>query len=84
MLVHRVEPDYPKIMRLGHVEGIIVLSAVIDRNGDVEVKEVLKSVHPILDRESVRAVNQWKYRPAKLGERPISVWFTVTVSFKLR
>lgn len=84
VLVHRVQPDYPDVVRRARIEGLVVLRAVISRNGDVEVREVLQSVNPILEREAIKAVNQWKYRPARFNGRAVSVWFTVTVSFKLR
>lgn len=84
VLVHRVQPQYPDIVRQARIQGLVILKAVISRNGDVEVREVLQSVNPILEREAIKAVNQWKYRPARFNNRPVSVWFTVTVSYKLR
>jgi protein TonB len=84
VLIQRVQPEYPGVARQARIEGVVVLRAIISRTGDVEVKEVLKALHPILDREAIRAVNQWKYNPARVGNRPVSVWFTVTVSYKLR
>lgn len=84
VLTLRVQPEYPDIMRQAHVQGVVILNAVISKTGDVEVREVLKSVHPILDREAVRAVNQWKYKPATVNGNPVAVWFTVTVSYRLR
>lgn len=84
VLIHRIQPEYPETMRLAHIQGLVVLSAVITRTGDVEVKEVLRSLNAVLDREAIRAVSQWKYRPALLNNRPVSVWFTVSVDYKLR
>ncbi len=45
--------------------------------------EVLKSADPALDLEAARAVTQWKYRPAMLDGRPVRVYLTVTVTFRL-
>lgn len=84
VLIRRVQPQYPDIVRQAHIQGLVILKAVISRNGDVEVREVLQSVNPILEREAIKAVNQWKYRPARFNGRAVSVWFTVTVSYKLR
>lgn len=84
VLLKRVQPEYPEIMRRAKVQGIVVLSAVISRTGDVEVKEVLKSLNSVMDGAAVRAVNEWKYHPATLNGRPISVWFTITVYYRLR
>lgn len=84
VLVHRVQPEYPETMRRAGIQGVVVLSAIITRTGDVEVKEVLRSLNAILDGAAIRAVSQWKYRPAMLNNRPVSVWFTVTVDYKIR
>lgn len=84
VVLKRIDPEYPEIMRRAKVQGTVILSAVISRTGDVQVKEVLMSLNNVMDGAAIRAVNQWKYRPATLNGRPISVWFTITVSYKLR
>ena len=45
--------------------------------------KVLKSVNPLLDASAVRAVQQWRYRPATLNGRAVRVYLTVTVTFNL-
>src|SRR6266498_3233107 len=51
--------------------------------GGVEDVKVLKSVNPLLDASAVRAVQQWRYRPATLNGRAVRVYLTVTVTFNL-
>ena len=80
----RVDPEYPESMRRGHVEGVVILEAIITASGDVADVRVLKSVNPILDRAATDAVRRWRYRAATLNGRAARVYLTVTVTFGLR
>ena len=82
-LVKKVEPPYPEVARRSRLEGVVVLEAVITKTGTVEEVKILRSLHPVLDQAALNAVKQWKYEPAVLNGRPVKVYFTVTVTFKL-
>jgi protein TonB len=82
-LVKKVEPPYPEIARRSKLEGVVVLEAVITKTGSVEEVKVLRALHPVLDQAALNAVKQWKYEPAILNGKPVKVYFTVTVTFKL-
>jgi periplasmic protein TonB len=83
-LIKKVEPPYPEVARRSRLEGVVVLEAVITKTGSVEEVKVLRSLHPVLDAAATNAVKQWKYKPAILNGRPVKVYFTVTVTFKLQ
>jgi protein TonB len=83
VLVNRAEPTYPEAARKARMEGVVILEAIITASGSVEEVKVLKSVNPLLDSSAVRAVQQWKYRPATLNGRAVRVYLTVTVTFNL-
>lgn len=83
-VVHRVEPAYPQTLLRMHKEGIVILQALITANGDVEKIEILKSDHPLFSQSAINAVSQWKYRPAQMRGKPVSVYFTVTVMFHIK
>jgi periplasmic protein TonB len=59
------------------------IEPIITDGGAVEDVRVLKSVNPLLDASAVRAVQQWKYKPATLNGRAVRVYLTVTVTFRL-
>ena len=84
VLVARVEPEYPEALRRARMEGIVILEAVITASGEVDQVRVLKSAGPLLDRATLEAVRQWRYKPATLNGRAVSVYLTVTVTFGLR
>lgn len=81
----KVAPMYPEIARKAGVEGVVILQAVVRRDGSVGEIKVLKSPGSRfgLDEAAIDAVRQWKYRPGLWGGRPVDVYFTVTVEFVL-
>ena len=81
-LVHRVQPLYPPLARQVHIQGQVILRAVISRNGMIENLQVL-SGHPMLAQAAIDAVKQWRYRPYSLNGEPVEVETQVTVTFVL-
>jgi len=76
-------PLYPEIARAAHVDGTVVLEAVLDPTGRVTQLRVVKSV-PLLDEAALEAVRQWRYSPSIYGGRPVSVLMTITIHFSLQ
>ncbi|MGH9364212.1 MAG: TonB family protein [Thermoanaerobaculia bacterium] len=83
VLLQRIDPTYPEAARKARMEGVVILEAIITATGSVEEVRVLKSVNPLLDASAVRAVQQWRYRPATLNGRAVRVYLTVTATFNL-
>jgi TonB family protein len=81
-LIKEVFPKYPEVARQARVEGIVILEAKIDEQGDVIDAKVLRSI-PLLDQAAMDAVKQWKYEPLTIGGKARKVIFTVTVRFVL-
>ena len=77
-----VAPVYPSIARSAHVEGLVILEAVINETGAVERIKVLKSIQ-LLDAAAIEAVKQWRYTPTLLNGTPVSVLITISVRFTL-
>ena len=81
-LLERVEPEYPPIAVRAQVQGVVILEAIVDREGRVEDVRVLRSI-PLLDAAAVAAVHKWRYSPLLLNGEPERFVLTVTVSFSL-
>jgi len=81
-LIRRVTPAYPYAAKIAHVQGRVVLSAVISKAGAIEDLRVL-SGHPLLVGAATQAVRQWRYRPYILNREPIEVETQITVNFTL-
>jgi periplasmic protein TonB len=78
-----VPPIYPTLSRNAHIQGVVILEAVLDAKGRVESVRVLRSVQT-LDQAAVDAVQQWRFTPALLNGQPVPVVMTVTVNFTLQ
>jgi TonB family protein len=79
-----VEPFYPVEARKQLQEGVSIYEAIIAPTGCVREVRLQKSSYPILDMVGMEAIARWQYRPATLEGRPVPVYLTVTVSYRLR
>jgi protein TonB len=84
ILLHKVSPDYPDVMRKARLEGRVTVQAVIGLDGGVESVEILRTSNALFDDAALAAVKQWRYRPATMNGVPVRVFFTVEVGFVLR
>jgi len=82
MLLQKIEPKYPHLAVQARIQGQVVLTAIISREGDIKQLQVV-SGHPILVPAALEAVQQWHYRPFLLNGEPVEVETTVTVTFQL-
>jgi protein TonB len=78
--IKHVVPIYPPIALSARVQGIVIIEATIDVNGNVINAKILRPV-ALLDQAALDAVRQWKYRPTLLNGKPVPVIMTVTVNF---
>jgi protein TonB len=81
--LHDVLPVYPPIARSARAQGVVLLEAIIGKDGLVRNVRVLRSV-PLLDQAAIDAVRQWRYSTPTLNGVPVDVSMTVSVSFQLR
>jgi periplasmic protein TonB len=83
LLIQKIEPAYPPLARAARVQGEVVLSALIDSNGQITNLQLI-SGHPMLVPAAISAVKQWRYKPYLLNGQPVEVETTITVIFSLQ
>jgi protein TonB len=81
-LLRQVQPVYPPIAKTAHISGTVVLHAIISKDGTIEQLEYI-SGPPLLMKNAMDAVRQWRYRPTMLNGEPVEVDTTVSVVFTL-
>lgn len=74
---------YPALAKTQHISGDISIDALIDPNGKVTTMKVL-SGPTLLRQAAMDAVRQWKYQPAALDGKAVSMHLTVTVQFRMQ
>jgi len=82
-LLHRVEPFYPPAAVIARLQGLVILEALVDRDGTVVDVKVLRSAGSVLDREALTAVRQWRYAPLVLNGQRLRFVATVILSFSV-
>lgn len=77
-------PVYPLKARRKKWEGVVVLSALVGKDGNVgEVEVIDTSGHDLLDAEAVKAVKKWKYKPALKNGMPVECRIKIKIKFEL-
>lgn len=81
--VKDARPVYPAEAQEARVQGVVILEARVDENGNISHTHVLRSI-PLLDQAAIDSVMQWQYEPTLMNGVAVPVIMTVTVNFTLR
>ena len=68
-----------------HIEGKVIVSFDVERDGSLTNFEIVRSLHPDFDEEAIRVLKlmpEWK--PAKLRGETVRVKYTLPVKFQLK
>jgi protein TonB len=82
ILVH-IDPVYPPLARQAHIEGTVVVDAVIDENGNVVQAHAVEGPG-LLIPSALNAVLQWKYEPTLLNGERVPLAMHVEVVYHMR
>jgi len=82
MLLTKPAPVYPEEAKVAHVQGAVVLHAIISKTGTVENLHVI-SGSAMLVNSAIDAVQQWTYKPYLLNGQPVEVETSITVNYTL-
>jgi TonB family protein len=82
--LRKVDPKYPPELRSMHVEGEVILYAIIRRDGSVDSIQLVHSVDPRLDADAMEALAQWKFEPGEKRGAPIDLEAVVHIPFRSR
>ena len=77
-----VKPAFPGEAQAARVQGVVIIEAIIDDQGNIANARVLRSI-PMLDSAALSAVSQWQFTPTLLNGAAVGVMMTVTVNFTL-
>ena len=79
--VQKADPKYPPELIKEHVQGEIVLYAIIRKDGSVDSIQVVRDLDPQLDQNAIQALSEWKFRPATRAGQPVDIEAVVHIPF---
>ena len=82
-LISTIASAYPAAAKAAHVEGDVLIDALIDSTGKVAATKVING-SPLLQQSAVDSLRFWKYEPARLNGEPIPIHIKVNVNFRLQ
>ncbi|MDA0746646.1 MAG: energy transducer TonB [bacterium] len=81
-LVKQVSPNYPDAARKRGIEGSVYLMVLVGKDGRVQDVRVIKG-EKIFENAAMQAAYQFVFEPALQNDKPVKVWMTIPVQFKL-
>lgn len=80
-----IKPKYPEIAQEAGIEGTVVVQVFVDAKGRVKETIILKGIpNTGLDEAAIDAIRAVRFKPAKQRERPVGVWISIPVNFRLK
>jgi TonB family protein len=77
--------QYPQLASEMGIQGTVYVRFTVDRDGAVKNAELMKSVHPILDKEAMRVVTMMpNWSPGKINGKNVPVVFNLPIRFSLQ
>jgi TonB family protein len=70
--------------RKAKYQGTVVFSAIVRKDGTLDMLKMLRGIGLGLDENAVKALRQWKFRPGMKNGVPVDVYLNVEVNFSLR
>lgn len=83
VLTQYVSPDYPEMARASQLEGTVVVKVQVGTDGTVLQAVVLTAVHPLLDKEAVKAAKRCKFQPGRQRGIAVKAWMAIPFAFRL-
>lgn len=82
LLIYRVEPVFPPILKQLQRSGRVELRAVIATDGRIQALQVLRG-DALCVQSALDAVAQWRYQPTLLNGQPVEVDTFITVIYSV-
>jgi protein TonB len=80
----RIPPVYPLRAKHRGVQGWVRVRFVVNAEGGVDKVTVVESQPPgVFDRNVIRCVSGWRFKPGTVEGMPVKAWAETTIRFKL-
>lgn len=79
-----VNPVYPELAKKAGMEGRVIISAIIDEEGNVIKAEILSSTNSIFNEPALKAAYQYKFSPAMMKDKRVKVKVIIPFNFVIK
>ena len=80
----QMAPQYPREARMKGIEGWVEIEFTIEPDGSVSDPKVVNSEpRRVFDRDAIRAIYKWKFKPRIVDGKPVARRATQTLEFSL-
>ncbi|MDQ3281576.1 MAG: TonB family protein [Acidobacteriota bacterium] len=83
VLIHKVAPDYPDVLRRTRMQATVIVRCIIDKNGRVRDPQITVPSMPPFNAAVLNAVSQWRYTPGSRNGVAVETYLNVTVNFSI-
>ena len=85
-LRRKVDPQYSADAMRAKIQGLVVVSAVVQPDGSVSDVRVIRSLDRVfgLDLKAIEAARQWRFFPGTRQGEPVPVFVNIELEFNLR
>lgn len=78
------ETNYPYEAFNNKIQGRVIVTFMVERDGSISDAEIIRSIHPLLDKEALRVVNNMpKWIPGMQKGKTLRVKYTLPITFRL-
>ncbi len=76
---------YPKLAKENGIEGRVIVRFIVQKSGYIDKIEIIRKLGWGCDEEVLRMIQLMpKWSPGKMNGKPVAVYFTLPVTFKLK
>ena len=83
VVIYSVDPVFSDRARAAKFSGTVELYLWVDEDGNPEPVRVVRGVGMGLDEKAVEAIRQYKFKPATLDGKPVTVDLYIEVKFQM-
>jgi hypothetical protein len=80
-VITKVEPEYPDIAKGSRVAGVVVVSAIVGKDG--RLRNLVATSGPKMLQQAIDAAKKWVYRPYLLNNDPVEITTSISIKFQL-
>jgi protein TonB len=83
VVIYQVDPEFSEEARKAKFMGVVLVNLVVDAQGRPQNVHILRGVGMGLDENAIKAVQQYRFKPAMEAGKPVAVELNVEVNFQI-